>query len=372
VTTAEKVALLKKLFVLREDTYARQWFEEGRGGGYYPVRVLGDCPENCGKKMCRHLPNAPITDAEIIRHLKGDITIGLYQLNDEDEVKWLCFDIDVNKGVTPSEEILSALQAYTITFATALAEFIPGQFYVEFSGNRGYHVWVFFDAPIAASKVAAFGGYLAEYVEPPANMHVEVYPKQTFIQGYGNLVKLPLGVHRKTDQRCFFVRRDFTPHPDQWKVLQNVRFVTEEELDEIVSYHKIHVIERSTSVETGETNKHAPVCLVRIMSEGLPEGMRDEGTFRVASYLREQGLPRTMTFAALNEWNDQYNDPPMTEEEIERKMESAYSRAYGFRPCHNPAFDAYCSSSCTSWSYKLRHRWKDKPRKSAVGTISRD
>jgi hypothetical protein len=65
---------LRHLFVNRADCYCRQ-----NGDGSY-AKIDG-----------------PLTLEVLERHLKGEITIGAYQLGEDNSVKYLCFDFDPEK-----------------------------------------------------------------------------------------------------------------------------------------------------------------------------------------------------------------------------------------------------------------------------------
>jgi hypothetical protein len=72
---------------------------------------------------------------------------------------------------------------------------------VEDTGGRGYHLWILFEPPIPA--LVAY--YVGRKFEQQPKVKCEVFPKQKVVEAFGNLVKLPLGVHRKTGQRPKFV-----------------------------------------------------------------------------------------------------------------------------------------------------------------------
>lgn len=91
---------------------------------------------------------------------------------------------------------------------------------VALSGNKGLHVYGFTgSAPAAAAKEAAIrvlkeldfteerGDVFFAHIGYP-NLMVEVFPKQDSLDGkdLGNLMALPLGIHRKTGKRKQFVR----------------------------------------------------------------------------------------------------------------------------------------------------------------------
>ncbi len=151
--------LLSNLFIHRWDTYAIQT-DDGRY-----VRV-----------------DEPVTEDLIRQHLLGDITIGVYQVYDG-TVKWICYDIDDHHDTGDMFDLLRVM--------VCLGE--RGiQYYVEESGSpNSYHVWVFIEeTPVEDAYV--FARSLIKGVD------VEVFPKQKKPKPYGNLVKLPLGLNRKT------------------------------------------------------------------------------------------------------------------------------------------------------------------------------
>ncbi len=155
----ELYSQLNELFIHRRDAYAIQT----DGGDYAKVDGM-------------------ITDDLLRQHLLGDTTIGVYQVNNG-TVKWICYDIDDHNGDGDMFDLLRVM--------LCLGE--RGiQFYVEESGSpNSYHVWVFVEeAPVEDAYV--FARSLIKGID------VEVFPKQRKPKPYGNLVKLPLGLNRKT------------------------------------------------------------------------------------------------------------------------------------------------------------------------------
>ncbi len=98
---------------------------------------------------------------------------------------------------------------------------------IHYSGGKGVHIYAFTgkvsasDAKSAAMEVLAASGRYEPWrgevfwrecvTEDPIlgnnNVDIEVFPKQGDLDGkdLGNLLRLPLGVHRKTKQRAYFV-----------------------------------------------------------------------------------------------------------------------------------------------------------------------
>jgi hypothetical protein len=94
---------------------------------------------------------------------------------------------------------------------------------VAYSGSKGVHVYGLLDRATAAAEAREAGAYVLEswggFVPSRGKnfykhdgdyraLEIEVYPKQDAIRdgdGLGNLVRLPLGVNRKTKQHGFFI-----------------------------------------------------------------------------------------------------------------------------------------------------------------------
>jgi hypothetical protein len=79
---------------------------------------------------------------------------------------------------------------------------------IEFSGGKGYHFWFFFDSPAPARHARGFLNRIVKPLEKDLTVFgFEVFPKQDTLtgKGFGNLVKLPLGIHRLTGKRSFFI-----------------------------------------------------------------------------------------------------------------------------------------------------------------------
>jgi len=160
---------IKDLFVLRDDAYAIQ----NPNGTYTKI-------------------DKELTKRVIQKHLDQEITIGIYQLNKENKVKWICYDFD---GEKPSDVWSEALR-----FFLKLKDEDKLNPLMEFSGMKGFHVWLFCELSDAYD--------VKRYAEELADDFVihEIFPKQTEISegGYGNLVKLPLGKHQVSGFCSYF------------------------------------------------------------------------------------------------------------------------------------------------------------------------
>lgn len=152
----------------------------------YPIQLLNGRYISIKKQL-----NIEVVSA----HLIGSITIGAYALDSESKARWLCFDAD-------TEDQWQGLLALALTLEQQ--KVAP---YRERS-RRGGHLWLFFSALPGAYARKIGLQLLAEH-----NLKgIEVYPKQDQLtSGTGSLVRLPLGIHRKTGQRYWFVDSEGQP-----------------------------------------------------------------------------------------------------------------------------------------------------------------
>lgn len=146
------------------------------------------------------------------RHLEGDATFGLYVLNRASCCHLVCIDIDIPKCDLSAVDFRNpeAKYGYLKHKLDAVLEALSGRLGVppeatllEETGGRGYHIWVFFSEAVQGKTAVALG----ETLKMQLDFEIEFFPKQgrlTPTRKYGNLIKLPLGLHRKYGSWSFF------------------------------------------------------------------------------------------------------------------------------------------------------------------------
>lgn len=165
--------VLAQRFVQRWDLYARQLAD----GRYVCVREL----MNVG---------------HLFAHLRGEVTLGAYLLDQESQARFLVLDADDEHGWERLGNLARELAG----------ENVPA--YLEES-RRGGHLWLFLAQAVAGREARAFGlGLLAAHqVEG-----VELFPKQDRLTGGpGSLIRMPFGVHRLIGRRYGFYTADGSP-----------------------------------------------------------------------------------------------------------------------------------------------------------------
>jgi hypothetical protein len=122
----------------------------------------------------------PITLELLEAHLRGLVTIGMYVLNEDDTCTFTVFDVDYEDGLVRLAMLADELRQQGIP---TLLE----------ASRRGGRLWIHVDAPTSAALVRV-------WLLPFAQAYgMELYPKQeTRLGGVGSLIRLPLGVHRRS------------------------------------------------------------------------------------------------------------------------------------------------------------------------------
>ena len=196
----------------REDVFARQWVDKNKESqGYMPVR-------------------RPISAQDLLEHIKGQKTYGIYLLRRDSTVKTAVIDMDLKKAfrgsqVKPADKsgIKSEKDYIQDRMSELSGKTLGYKPLCEFSGGKGYHFWFFFEEPVQASIARKVISPLAGALTRDCHFFsLEVFPKQDRLQGkgLGNLVKLPLGLHRVTGKPSYFTG---CPRNDPWANIKKLK-----------------------------------------------------------------------------------------------------------------------------------------------------
>lgn len=233
-------ALLGKRFIARRDVKAVQH----QNGAYSP-----DCALR-GPHDSHDCDYRGFTMTDLRAHTAGSATYGHYLLDQENKCKFFCFDIDLDQTGQYRDDTTGELQdcnprdvwkqpehparpdlmVQLRCLAEGLAARVTRMFdipvAISYSGNKGFHTYGFTGYENAADVRALAievlmdpstetfervkGEHFWKHKVPEAglsNATIEVFPKQDTLDGkdFGNLMRLPLGIHRKSNQRAFFI-----------------------------------------------------------------------------------------------------------------------------------------------------------------------
>jgi len=233
----EKIALFRSLFRGRVDVYPRLWISRKTGKkGFSPVCnnewVDGVCEKPKAKcSECSHRSFAPVTDSVIREHLEGKHSIGVYPLLTDETCWFLAIDFDKESWANDVNAFMETCKSLKIP--TALERSRSG---------KGAHVWIFFSAPILASKARKLGSYLltetmSRYHQLGMDSYDRLFPNQDTMPkgGFGNLIALPLQKEACKKGNTLFLNQHFQPYEDQWAFLSSISRMQPPEVDVIVN-----------------------------------------------------------------------------------------------------------------------------------------
>lgn len=254
------------------DAYAVQ----NENGSYTPVRET-------------------LSDDVLRAHLAQKVTVGTYIGHVEDGAtiaRTLVFDVD-----TGGSEALEQVSAIRNTLSEELG--VPASCMgIEFSGKKGYHLWLPLQDPRPNSELRRVGRAALAL----AKVSCEVYPKQDEVRDLGNLVKLPGGVHRVSGNTNDFIDRVPTPLPlVHWERL-------------------LGQMPEEVHARRGPSEWRFP-CIAAIQEEGVREGSRNIQLFHLATMLRRAGVTDENVDIIVRKTNELGD--PLYEDELNTLLDSS-------------------------------------------------
>jgi superfamily II DNA or RNA helicase len=225
LSTAEKLALFRRLFRGRVDVYAARWESKATGkSGYAPACANEWRPGICEKPRikcsdCGHRKLSPLTDAVLYAHLAGDQTIGVYPLLEDDSCHFLAADFDDAEWREDAGAFVQSCRELGVPVALEISR-----------SGEGAHAWVFFAGRVAARDARRLGAALISHTcartrQLKLGSYDRLFPNQDTMPkgGFGNLIALPLQKKPRDQGRSVFVDANLHPFPDQWAILASIR-----------------------------------------------------------------------------------------------------------------------------------------------------
>lgn len=291
-----------------------------------------------------------LTDDDVLEHLAGMWSIGTYVINPENQsVRFICWDLD-----THDEATLELLVELVLEMVAGVTEGLP--FYtdgmypslmMERSGNKGTHLWLFLTDPIPAARARAWveRDFTPEWTALNKGA-IEVFPKQDAVMegGFGNLIKLPLGLHAVSERWS-----EIVPYQGWASSIEEVVPLDSSLVPDLVPTQVASSTQRRT---TGRGPTSPFPCIDQIIERGAGKGQRDNAMFHLALYLQGHAVPEDLALEMCRRANENF-DPPVPARDIERKVEQAYSGRYTAANCGSDWLRTFCEGPCRAgWSVK--------------------
>lgn len=155
------------------------------------------------------------TDGHIFNHLDGNYSVCVFA--GEHATKFITIDVDLGEPAVVHQVV-----------DTMVEMGIPRDLiYVSYSGRKGYHVDIFFENFIYNSCAEKF--YWALIERSGLNPR-----KVEFRPTHGQAIKLPLGVHQTTGNRCWFVDRDTLEPIESYEYVFGIERIPQAYMNELV------------------------------------------------------------------------------------------------------------------------------------------
>ncbi len=222
---SDTAAKMQRMFIGREDLYATDAMDE-RGG----------------RKVEPEL--RPVTEHTVKEHLAGKQTIDTFIQRPNSTVHYMVVDIDISKQVLiqisrDSEEYETYLKK-ALDMAIQIKNILNHLgliSYIEYSGCRGYHVWVFCNEWIPTRYANMLWEILDRKIESDDKLSVEYFPNRTRIKAgkYGQAIKVPYGVHCKTGKRSFFIDEGGNPMMDINMMIDGIAKISLSDIKQVIA-----------------------------------------------------------------------------------------------------------------------------------------
>lgn len=235
-TLEEKIKLYRSLFYGRNDVFALRWDNDSKNThGYKPDCIYEWKHGICNKSEikcsdCDFRKFKSLEDNDILEHLSGKKTIGLYPLLPNDKCKFLAIDFDDSSWQKDALCVIDTFNKFNISTSIERSR----------SGN-GCHLWIFFNEEILAKVARYFGNLILSYtLENNIGLNLgsydRLFPNQDKMPkgGFGNLIALPLQRIPAKNKNSLFVDTNFEYYKDQWEYLSNVKKVTLTEVNALI------------------------------------------------------------------------------------------------------------------------------------------
>jgi len=317
----EKIKIFKRTFQGRQDITPKYWMsKDGKKNGYGPL-CRNEWKEGICQKPCRLCPNAdyiPLSDELIMDHFRGNHIIGVYPLSKDNTCHFVAADFDNHNG---DRDPLEDVRAY---YEACQVQDIPC-YVLRSKSGKGYHVYIFFSAPVPAwkARIVAFAllqeaGVIGDDVK--LSSFDRLFPNQDRLsgKGLGNLIALPLqGKAGKSGHTLLLDPNDYTkPYNDQWEALSSIKRIDESVLNELIKSWDLKKVKNGN----GKSINSKGWLLEALKGVKKSDPGRDITGTKIAGYFIDK-LPKQDVLTILSAWNV-HNIPPLEEGIIHRIVES--------------------------------------------------
>ncbi len=203
------------------------------------------------KKQCN------ISPIFLENNIKNKGSVAIYQRNSDRSIKWICYDFDIlqenlnNSKSTIAKEELDR----TVRFFCHSLDEVEIPYLIEFSGNRGFHIWITFKNSIGYEMGNNLLHTILEYVNLKFSkdlIGIDLFPKTKVpSSGVGSAVKIPLSKHTKSNSYSFLLKN--------YNNIENMNRVNN--LDKDILNTHISILKKHESIDISDIEKKLGIII---------------------------------------------------------------------------------------------------------------
>ena len=251
------------------------------------------------------------------QHLDGKTGLGVIPIDEKNQCRWGCLDVD----------------DYSVNIEKISKQFVKKNLIVCRSKSGGAHIFIFTKKPVSASSMI---NKLKDIVKRFGFVKYDLRPQQTQLlnkEDVGSWLNMPYFGGEQSDRYALYDGEVLTPeHFIKW-----VDKFSVDNLEEI-NLSFIEKLNKSSEILQG-----GPPCLQQLLSQGsLGEGSRNNGLFNIGVYLRKR-FPEEWQ-EKLEEYNDEYLDPPLKPREFTSVLNSLDKKTYNYK-CKDSPINSVCNKT---------------------------
>lgn len=257
-----------------------------------------------------------------VDHIEGRKPLGIIPINEKNECKWSCIDVD----------------SYTINHTEIVEKLAKRKLpmIVARSKSGGAHIFVFFKQWTSARDIQPVLKNLSAAL---GLGNCEIFPKQTEVLlergDFGSWLNMPYMDVNKTKRAgvkatgALMTLEEFLDLADQY----------------VCDLSDLELKDGAASDEF----KDGPPCLQHLTKQGFPEGTRNNGLTALSIFAKKKY--EASWKEKVEEWNRLYMDPPLTADEVKNITRSMERKDYKYSCKTTPLCDHCNSRVCISRKY---------------------
>jgi hypothetical protein len=284
-----------------------------RAHGTYAI----DSSRSDGKQVGKAATLAkPVTLELWEEHLAGKRSLGIIPIRDDNQCVFGAIDIDIYQGFN-LVGIAKKIEKLDLPLVTIRSK------------SGGAHLYLFTEEPVPASLMQ---GKLREIAAAMGYGGSEIFPKQIEIISnrgdIGQWINMPYFDSGRSARYCVTAGGKTLNAAEFLEYVKDFRILA----DDLESIH----------VDIAQALDDGPPCLQHLITQGFPEGVRNNGLFNLGVYARK-AFPDTWK-TKLEEYNHKYMDPPLESAEVQALAKSLARKDFRYT-CDKPPISAHCNSA---------------------------